>query len=234
MAGKRLTDLAASTALTGVELLEVSQPSTTVKVTGATISAVAADNSFNDSANGFLVAGLAVGDRVTVIGFAAGANNLQVGIVTAVTAGKLTIGGTDGDAIVDEAAGPAVTIAKWVTKRATLQAIAAVVPAGAPSVQTVVSAATVTPTFANDLVRITAQAVALTIANWTGAAVEGWGMVIRVKDDGTARGIAFGSKYRAMGVALPTTTVVGKTTYIAVVYNATDDKFDVIAVRQEA
>lgn len=102
-----------------------------------------------------------------------------------------------------------------------------------PNVQSVASAGTVTPTFSNDLVKITAQAAALTLANPTGTASE-VGMVIRIKDNGTARAITFGSQYRAVGVALPTTTVVSKTLYLAMVYNADDTKWDVVAVGQEA
>jgi hypothetical protein len=33
---------------------------------------------------------------------------------------------------------------------------------------------------------------------------------------------------------LPATTVISKTTYVGVIYNATDDKFDVIGVTTEA
>lgn len=121
MAQKRITDLVAASALVGGELLEVSQLSTTVKVTGTTFSALASDNSYNDSAAGFVTAGFAIGDRVNVVGFTGNvANNILVGVVTAVTAGKLTIGGTDGDVIVDDAAGETVTIAKWTSKAVTL------------------------------------------------------------------------------------------------------------------
>jgi hypothetical protein len=77
----------------------------------ATISAAAADNSYNDSASGFIAAGFEVGDAVTVTGFTGGvANNIVGGIVTALTAAKMTIGGTDGDVIADDAAGETVTI----------------------------------------------------------------------------------------------------------------------------
>jgi hypothetical protein len=103
-----------------------------------------------------------------------------------------------------------------------------------PSVQSVVSSATVTPVYGNDLVVITAQAVALSLANPTGTWPQGKDMMIRIKDNGTARAITFGAKYRAIGVTLPTTTVISKTTYIGVIYNATDDKFDVIGVTTEA
>lgn len=79
--------------------------------TATTLSAAAADNSYNDSGNGFVTAGFEVGDIIVVTGFTGNvANNITRGVLTAVTAGKLTVGGTDGDVIVDDAAGESVTI----------------------------------------------------------------------------------------------------------------------------
>jgi hypothetical protein len=103
-----------------------------------------------------------------------------------------------------------------------------------PRVQTVTSAATVTPTSLNDLVVITAQAAALTIANPTGTMVQGQALMIRIKDNGTARTIGFGTNYRAIGITLPTTTVISKTLYLGCIWNSTDTKFDVIGLNQEA
>jgi hypothetical protein len=118
MALKRITDLAVATTLAGSELLEISQLSASVTITATTISAAAADNSYNDSGSGFVTAGFAVGDRVQVSGFTGNtANNIQIGVITALTTGKMTIGGTDGDVIVDDAAGESVTISKWVSRR---------------------------------------------------------------------------------------------------------------------
>lgn len=103
-----------------------------------------------------------------------------------------------------------------------------------PAIQTVASASTVTPTFGNDLVTITAQAAALTIANPTGTPIPGLGLVIRIKDNGTARAITWGSQYRGIGVSLPGTTVASKTTYVAMVFNSTDTTWDVVAVGTQA
>lgn len=100
--------------------------------------------------------------------------------------------------------------------------------------QTVVSSATVTPTSENDLVVVTAQAEALDIANPTGTMTQGQALIIRIKDNGTARAITYGANYRALGVTLPTTTVLSKTLYLAMVWNDTDTKFDVTGVAQEA
>jgi hypothetical protein len=126
MAEAYISGLTAAGALTGTELLEVSQVSTTVVKTAATLSALASDNSYNDSGSGFVTAGFAVGDRVRVTGFTGNvANNIVVGKITALTAAKMTIGGADGNVIVDDAAGETVTIAKWLTRRTTAQEIAA-------------------------------------------------------------------------------------------------------------
>ena len=106
-----------------------------------------------------------------------------------------------------------------------------------PSVQSVATAATVTPTANDDLVVITAQAAALTLAVPTGTLVQGQALMIRIKDDGTARGITWTSGtggYRAIGVTLPTTTVISKTTYVGLIYNSTDSLWDAIGVTTEA
>lgn len=102
-----------------------------------------------------------------------------------------------------------------------------------PNVQAVASAATVTPTAGNDMVVITAQAAALTLANPTGTWLQGQGCVIRIKDNATARAITYGTNYRAVGVVRPTTTVISKTLYIGIIYNATDTKWDIVSVAQE-
>lgn len=124
MTTKRISELPNAAALAGGELVEVAQLSATIRVAGTDISADAADNSFNDASGGFLTAGFAVGDRVGVSGFATGANNIRAAAITALTAGKMTIGGADGDAIVTEAAGASVVIAKWTSAATSAQDIA--------------------------------------------------------------------------------------------------------------
>jgi hypothetical protein len=101
-------------------------------------------------------------------------------------------------------------------------------------VQSVTSSATVTPLSTNDLVIITAQAVGLTLANPTGTFTEGQALMIRIKDNGTARTIAFDTNYRAIGVTLPTTTVISKTLYLGIIYNATDSKWDIVGYNLQA
>jgi hypothetical protein len=101
-------------------------------------------------------------------------------------------------------------------------------------VQSVSSSATVTPVSTNDLVIITAQAVGLTLANPTGTFTEGQALMIRIKDNATARTIAFDTNYRAIGVTLPTTTVISKTLYLGIIYNSTDSKWDIVGYNLQA
>ncbi len=102
-----------------------------------------------------------------------------------------------------------------------------------PRLQTVTSAAIVTPTSNNDVVVITAQAVGLTLANPTGSPVQGQSMLIKIKDNGVSRTIAFDTMYRAVNTTLPVSTTISKVLYIALVYNSDDAKWDVVGVALE-
>lgn len=104
-----------------------------------------------------------------------------------------------------------------------------------PRIVSVASTATLSiSSSATDQSIITAQAEALTIAAPTGTPVEGQKLIIRIKDDGSARAITFNAIFRAIGITLPTTTVSSKITYLGLVYNSTDTKWDVIATKTEA
>lgn len=117
---QKISQMTSAGTLVGTEQLEVSQLSTTVTITAATLSALNSDNSYNDSGSGFVTAGFAVGDTVKVTGFGSSVNNIFSGTVTALTPAKMTIGGTDGDVIIDGAAGSSVTITKWNSRRTPL------------------------------------------------------------------------------------------------------------------
>ena len=96
-----------------------------------------------------------------------------------------------------------------------------------PRVQSVTSAATVTPNAnSDDLVDITAQAVALTLAAPSDTPVNGQVIEIRIKDNGVVRAITWNAIYRAFGLALPTSTTAGKTIYASCVYNSAAVKWD--------
>lgn len=85
-----------------------------------------------------------------------------------------------------------------------------------------------------DAADITAQAEALVIANPTGTPTNMQIIGLRIKDNGTARAISFGNQFQAIGVTLPTTTVLGKILVIAAWWNSTTSKWEVFGVQQEA
>jgi len=82
-----------------------------------------------------------------------------------------------------------------------------------------------------------ALANALTVSADAGTPTDGRKTIFRFKDNGTARALTWTTgttkSFRAISVSLPTTTVVGKTTYVGCVYNSLDSRWDVLAVAQE-
>lgn len=85
-----------------------------------------------------------------------------------------------------------------------------------------------------DIFVITAQAGALLFNAPGGTPVQGQSLVIRIKDNATARALTWNAVFRAMGTALPSTTVLSKTLYLGFFYNSTDTKWDLVASAQEA
>jgi hypothetical protein len=78
---------------------------------------------------------------------------------------------------------------------------------------------------------------AITFNAPSGTPVNGQRLIIRVEDNGSARGITWtttSGAYRAVGVTLPTTTTASKVTYVGCVYNTNDTFWDVIAVVTQA
>ena len=98
------------------------------------------------------------------------------------------------------------------------------------------SRATLTPNFDNyDMHILTAQVEDFAIANSGGTAIDGFKLIIRIKDDNTHRHItSWGSQYRGIIAELPTVTVAGKTLYLGFIWNVTDTKYDLVAIAQEA
>lgn len=120
-------------------------------------------------------------------------------------------------------------------KTQTLQDVSGTIALTKARVVTEASNATPTPDAdSTDLHMITAQAAAAAFAAPSGTPTEGQSMIIRIKDNGTARALSFNAIYRAIGVTLPTTTVISKTLYLGMIYNSTDSKWDVLGVMQEA
>lgn len=93
------------------------------------------------------------------------------------------------------------------------------------------SASLITPPadFVNQY-NVTALAVPATIAEPSGTPADGQKLLLRIKDNGTARALTWAGIYRVIGTTLPTTTTASKITYVGCVYDSTDAKWDVVAV----
>jgi hypothetical protein len=95
-------------------------------------------------------------------------------------------------------------------------------------VTTITSSATPTPNVDNaDLYKVTALAAAATFGSPTGTPKSGQSLLIRIKDNGTARALSFNSIYRfSTDQTAPTTTIINKTIYLGFIYNSDDSKWD--------
>jgi Na+/H+ antiporter NhaB len=105
-------------------------------------------------------------------------------------------------------------------------------------VLTSTDASTATPTPTGNAKRnfytLTALATNATFAAPSGTAVNGNMLLIRYLDNASARTLAFNAIYRAVGVTLPTTTVISKTGYLVCIYNSASSTWDVVDARVQA
>lgn len=91
-----------------------------------------------------------------------------------------------------------------------------------PRITTITTHATPTINTDNcDAVTITALAEAITsmTTNLSGTPVNFQKLIFRIKDNGTARAIAWGAKFVAKGATLPTTTVLSKLLTVGFIYD---------------
>jgi hypothetical protein len=105
-----------------------------------------------------------------------------------------------------------------------------------PRVTSIASSATPTINTDNcDAVTITAQSVAITsmTTNLSGTPTDFDKLLIRIKDNGTARAITWGASFVSSGATLPTTTVLSKVTTVGLIWDAVKSKWVCIATDQE-
>lgn len=96
------------------------------------------------------------------------------------------------------------------------------------------SSSTPTPNVdTTDIYVLTALAANATFGAPTGTPAQGQSLIVRIKDNATARTLTWNAIYRAIGTVLPTTTVVSKTMYLGFIYNSTDTKWDLVSYNQE-
>ena len=106
-----------------------------------------------------------------------------------------------------------------------------------PRVTSEASSATPTINTDNsDAHSITALATAITsmTTNLTGTPTNFQELIVRIKDDGSARAITWGASFEAAGTALPTTTVISKRLVVKFLYDTVTSKWGCIATAQEA
>lgn len=101
-----------------------------------------------------------------------------------------------------------------------------------PRIGTTASSSTPTPDAdSHDQYNVTALAAGATFGAPSGTPTDGQRLIIRIKDNGTARTLAFNAIYRASSdLALPSTTVISKTLYLGFIYNGADSKWDLVAL----
>lgn len=107
-----------------------------------------------------------------------------------------------------------------------------------PRAVTVASSASVTiDSDATDIYTITALAAAVTFNAPSGTPTAGQKILVRVLDNGTARGITFtggANGWAACGITLPTTTVLSKYLYFVAIWNEVTTTWQVVATTQES
>lgn len=105
---------------------------------------------------------------------------------------------------------------------------------GSAATLTIASAPSVTPdptTYKQ--YSFTAQAETLVIGS-PGVSSDGKPLIFRFRDNGVARTLSWNSIYRGVAVTIPTATIVGKVIYVGCIYNAQDNKWDVVSVNRQA
>jgi hypothetical protein len=152
------------------------------------------------------------------------------GVSTVPTNGQLLIGTGTGYSVAALTAGAGVTITNGsgsITVGIPPRAVAASGTSG-----------TLTPDGdTTDVYNAFALSGAITLAAPSGTPIDGQRLILRFKDDGSARAITWtttSGAYRELGIILPTTTTAGKVTYVGCIYNSTDSFWDAVALTTQA
>lgn len=99
--------------------------------------------------------------------------------------------------------------------------------------QSTASGGTITPTA--QIYDVTALAVPATIAVPSFSTANGMSLILRIKDNGTARALTFASGYsNVSGLDTPTTTVANKLLTIGAIYNSATSKWEIQGISQQA
>lgn len=111
-------------------------------------------------------------------------------------------------------------------------ALTALIGLPLPRVTSVASSATPAPSATtDDVYELTALAAAAAFSAPAGTPADQQKLLIRIKDNGTARALTWNAIYRAgTDIPLPSTTVLSKTMYLGFIYNSADSKWDLVGL----
>ena len=154
---------------------------------------------------------------------------------TAIWVGSIELGHASDTTIARVSAGvisvegvtvPTISSTNTLTNKRVTKRITSITSSGTPTINTDNC----------DCVTITALAEAITsmTTNLSGTPSNFDSLVIRIKDNGTARAITWGTGFEAKGVALPTTTVLSKVLTVGFIYDTVTSKWWCVASAQEA
>jgi len=97
----------------------------------------------------------------------------------------------------------------------------------------IASSATITPS--SQIYDVTALAVAAVVSVPSFATTNGTSLLLRIKDNGTARGLTFAAGYsNVSGLDTPTTTVANKLLTVGAIYNSATSKWEIQGINQQA
>ena len=103
-----------------------------------------------------------------------------------------------------------------------------------PIIRRAVNASTISPSLDCQIFAMDSLAQNTTIGAPTGTSADGQGIMLRIRDNGTARSLTWNGVYKGVGVTLPTTTVANKMIYVFFRRNAATNSYDVLSVGREA
>lgn len=103
----------------------------------------------------------------------------------------------------------------------------------ATTVNSIASGSTITPDA--NIYTVTALAAGASVAAPTGTPIDGQPLILRIKDNGTARALSWNAIYSNItGLDMPTTTVANKWTTVCCLYNTSATKWQVVSISVEA
>ncbi len=166
------------------------------------------------NATGLPVAGITASTSTAL-----GVGSIELGHAT-----QTTLTGSAGVLSVEGTAVPTISSTNTLTNKRVTPRVTTIVSNAAPTINT----------DDYDFVDITALAAAISTmsTNLSGSPTNGQKLMFRIRDDGTARALAWGASFVAKGVALPTTTVISKDLHVGFVSNGST--WGCIASAQEA